>query len=216
MEEKRDIISKAILLASLRLTHDHELGFYEEKDLLHIIKIDYINELVRLGLYNADKVINLYLRNKNEIINNRLERYKQKKIKINSRKEQDWIRVEEEYRNEEIEHLNILLNFEPNKIVTELRRANYNDIRLIRNYIRTINICKSVLHDDNKINKYRNMELTINNNDYIVIEVIDKEYAYIVNKRNWQDRMIIRILDDKFNIEFVKDVKLLNYLLTKA
>lgn len=210
MDEKRDIVSKAILLASLRLTHDHELGFYEEKDLLNIINIDYVNELVRLGLYKLsgsveDREITLYIDNKDKIISDRLKRYKQKKERINNRKEDDWISIEEEYRNEEIEHLRILLNFVPNKNVTSLRRANYNDIRLIRNYMRTINNCNGILRDNNKINKYRNMELTINNNDYIVIEVIDDDYAYIVNKRDFKDQKTIKILDDKFNIEFINN-----------
>ncbi len=221
MDEKRDIVSKAILLASLRLTHDHELGFYEEKDLLQLINIDYTNELARLFLYkfnnkiNLDEEIDLYIKNKEKIIENRLKRVKQKKKRINNRKEKDWVKVEEEYRNEEIEHLNILLNFTPNKNITGLRRANYNDIRLIRNYIRTINNCNGLLHDDNKINKYRNLEITINNADYIIIEVIDSNYGYIVDKRDWTNHQIIKILDDKLNIKFINDNSLFNKFLIK-
>lgn len=224
MDEKRDIVSKSILLASLRLTHDHELGFYELEDLLHIMNIDYTNELVRIALLKingmpVDKELNLYLTNKDIIIKNRLRRVKQKKERINERKEEDWISAEEEYRNEEIEHLKILLDFIPNNDVSNLKRANYNDIRLMRNYIRTVNNCNGILHDDNKINKYRNLELTINNNDYIVIEVVEKDninFGYIINKRNWLDKKIIKILDSKFNIEFIdNDNELLKLFLDK-
>lgn len=74
-----------------------------------------------------------------------------KKQRILKRSETDWNLIEEQYRNEELEHIKILLSFKPSNDVIYIKRACYNDIRLIRNYIRTTIFNGDNLHDDNII-----------------------------------------------------------------
>lgn len=227
VEEQRDLVNQSIFEASNRLTHDHELSCFTKEELKRKIEIDYYNELIKLFIEkqkNANNIISkqikIYISNKNEIINNRLQRMLEKKKRILNRSEEDWNLVEEQYRNEELEHIKILLSFKPSNSIIQIKRACYNDIRLIRNYIRTIIFNGDNLHDDNTISKYRNLEFKLNTNKkYIVIETIEYNndiYGCIVNKHNYFDQLIIKIINNKtFSIDIIYDNDLKEILLQK-
>lgn len=228
VEEQRDLVNQSILEASNRLTHDHELSCSTKEELKRKIKIDYYNELIKLFIEkqkNAnniiDKQIKIYIDNKNRIINNRLQRMLLKKQRILERSKTDWNLIEEQYRNEEIEHIKILLSFKPSDDITYIKRACYNDIRLIRNYIRTITFNDDNLYDDNIINKYRNLEFKLNSNeDFVVIETIEysnNNYGYLINKHNYFEQLIIKIIDDNntFKIDIIYDDNFKKFLLQK-
>ena len=206
-EKRRTITSQSIFDASLRLTHDHELLNSSIDEIKRTIMIDYNNELYKLYLRKikdnsplAYKQISIYDKYKDNIIEYRLKRVLEKKEKIKKRNKLDWEKIEEQYRNEELEHLKLLMKFKPSREVIYIKRANYNDIRLIRNYIRTISFVEGNINDDNIISKYRNIEFKLrSNHNYVVVETVidnNENYGYIVNKRNYFDRMIIRIHDD--------------------
>lgn len=227
VEEQRDLVNQSIFEASNRLTHDHELSCFTKEELKRKIEIDYYNELIKLFIEKQKNVnniiseqIKIYIINKNKIINNRLQRMLEKKKRILNRSEEDWNSVEEQYRNEELEHIKILLSFKTSNSIIQIKRACYNDIRLIRNYIRTIIFNGDNLHDDNMISKYRNLEFKLNTNEnYIVIETIEYDndiYGYIVNKHNYFDQLIIKITNNKiFSIDIIYDNDLKEILLQK-
>lgn len=86
VEEQRDLVNQSIFEASNRLTHDHELSCFTKEELKRKIEIDYYNELIKLFIEkqkNANNIISkqikIYISNKNEIINNRLQRMLEKK-----------------------------------------------------------------------------------------------------------------------------------------
>lgn len=227
VEEQRDLVNQSILEASNRLTHDHELSCSTKEELKRKIKIDYYNELIKLFIEkqkNANNIISkqikIYINNKDKIINNRLQRMLMKKNKILKRSEADWNLIEEQYRNEELEHIKILLSFKPSNDVIYIKRACYNDIRLIRNYIRTIIFNGDNFRDDNIISKYRNLEFKLNTNEnYVVIETIEYDndiYGYLVNKHNYFEQPIIKIINNKtFSIDIIRDSSLREILLQK-
>lgn len=227
VEEQRDLVNQSIFEASNRLTHDHELSCFTKEELKRKIEIDYYNELIKLFIEKQKNVnniiseqIKIYIINKNKIINNRLQRMLEKKKRILNRSEEDWNSVEEQYRNEELEHIKILLSFKTSNSIIQIKRACYNDIRLIRNYIRTIIFNGDNLHDDNMISKYRNLEFKLNTNEnYIVIETTEYDndiYGYIVNKHNYFDQLIIKITNNKiFSIDIIYDNDLKEILLQK-
>lgn len=227
VEEQRDLVNQSILEASNRLTHDHELSCSTKEELKRKIKIDYYNELIKMFIEkqkNANNIISkqirIYVNNKDKIISNRLQRMLMKKQRILKRSETDWNLIEEQYRNEELEHIKILLSFKPSNDVIYIKRACYNDIRLIRNYIRTTIFNGDNLHDDNIISKYRNLEFKLNTNEnYVVIETIEYDndiYGYIVNKHNYFEQLIIKIINNKtFSIDIIRDSSLREVLLHK-
>lgn len=227
VEEQRDLVNQSILEASNRLTHDHELSCSKKEELKRKIKIDYYNELIKMFIEkqkNANNIISkqigIYVNNKDKIISNRLQRMLMKKQRILKRSETDWNLIEEQYRNEELEHIKILLSFKPSNDVIYIKRACYNDIRLIRNYIRTTIFNGDNLHDDNIISKYRNLEFKLNTNEnYVVIETIEYDndiYGYIVNKHNYFEQLIIKIINNKtFSIDIIRDSSLREVLLHK-
>ena len=222
-EEKRETVSLSMLNAMSRLTYDHELAEISEKDINRRIKIDYINELMKLHLFKLNNIdvdvdIKYYIDNKEKILGNRLRRFREKKNNILARSEQDWRSIEEEYRNEEMRNLEVQNKFVPNADFLSVRRASYNDIYMIRNYLRTINNIRGDVYIEDAISEYRNLELKLYTNaDYIIVETINDNgttYGYLVNKRNYFDFYIIKIVSIN-NIYYTRDGSTIRELLPK-
>ena len=222
-EEKRETVSLSILNAMSRLTYDHELADINEKDINKRIRIEYINELMKLYLFKLNNIdvdvdIKYYLDNKEKILGNRLRRFREKKSSILGRKDQDWRSIEEEYRSEELRNLAIIDKFVPNADFVSVKRACYNDIYMIRNYLRTINNIRGEVYIESSISEYRNLELKLfTNEDYIIVETINDNginYGYLVNKRNYFDYYIIKIVDIN-NIYYTRDGSTIRELLPK-
>ena len=222
-EEKRELVSLSVLNAMRRLTYDHELAEISEKEFNKKIKIDYINELIKLNIFKINNIdvdidIKYYVDNRDKILSNRLRRFREKKQKVLERNDQDWRNIEEEYRFEELHNLEIQNKFVPNKDFLSVKRASYNDINMIRNYIRTINNIRGEVHFESSISEYRNLELNLyTNEDYIIIETINDNgstYGYLVNKRNYFDFYIIKIIDIN-KIYYTKDGPTIRELMSK-
>lgn len=139
-DQMREIVSQSVFDASKRLAYDHELEVITEEEIRRRANIDYNNELNKLVSKSINdkspilkEYIKTYINNKEDIINKRIKRTMYKKDVIATRDSKTWSNIEEIYRNEELENCKFLRT-------NNLKRANYNDIRLIRNFIRTVGI----------------------------------------------------------------------------